>query len=122
MCLIANELEQRGVPTLVLGAALDIMAAGRPPRGAFVDAPLGHSSGPPDRPDLQTAILRGALAAFEQITEPGRIVPLDVAWPDGEAWKAKASNAGGGDSRQPRDTTPQWQHPEDRVAAEAAAR
>lgn len=120
MCLIANVLEERGVPTLVLGAALDIMAAGRPPRGAFVDFPLGHSSGPPDRPDLQAAILRQALAAFGRIDTPGTIMPLDVAWPDGPAWKAKASDASGGDSRQPRDTTPQWQHPADRVAAEGA--
>ena len=120
MCLIANVLEERGIPTLVLGAARDIMAAGRPPRGAFLDFPLGHSSGPPDRPDLQLQILRSALATFESIEAPGTIVDLDVAWPDGEAWKTQASDARGGDSRQPRDTSPQWQHPDDRVAAEAA--
>jgi hypothetical protein len=121
VCLVANELEQRGTPTLVLGAALDIMAAGRPPRGAFFDAPLGHSSGPPGRPDLQRAILQGALVAFESIANPGTIVPLPVTWPDGETWKTKASDAGGGDSRQPRDTTPQYQFPDDRIAAEGGA-
>lgn len=118
MCLIANELEQRGTPTLVLGAALDIMAAGRPPRGAFFDAPLGHTCGAPDDASQQRAVLRGALAAFDAITEPGTIVPLPELWAAGDAWKTEASDTGGGDSRQPRDTTPQWQFPEDRVAAQ----
>ncbi|MEQ9640136.1 MAG: hypothetical protein RIM84_08935 [Alphaproteobacteria bacterium] len=120
MCLIANELEQRGTPTLVLGAALDIMEAGRPPRGAFFDAPLGHTCGAPDAADQQRAILRGALAAFDAITEPGAIVHLPERWKAGDGWKNQASDSTGGDSRQPRDTTPQWQHPADAVAAEGA--
>ena len=120
MCLIANELEQRGKPTLVLGAALDIMTAGGPPRGAFFDAPLGHSCGAPDAVDQQRAILRGALAAFDDIAEPGTIVTLPERWAAGDAWKNQASDSSGGDSRQPRDTSPQWQFPEDRVAAEGA--
>jgi hypothetical protein len=120
VCLIAQELEKSGTPTLILGAALDIMQAGKPPRGVFLDYPLGHSSGRPDDPADQYAIVRAAVAAFETIREPGTILHLPNRWDASETWKQSAG-ASGGDSRQPRDTSPQYQFAADRQAAESAA-
>jgi hypothetical protein len=118
VCLIAQELEQSGTPTLILGAALDIMQAGNPPRAVFLDYPLGHSSGRPDDPADQYGIVRSAIAAFDTITEPGTILHLPQRWDASETWKQAAGASSGGDSRQPRDTSPQYQFAEDRVAAE----
>lgn len=121
MCLIARHLEARGLPTLCLGSAHDILAAGRPPRSVFVDYPLGHSAGRPLCPDDQRAVLGAALRGFEAIVQPGRILTLDRRWPGDGDWKAAAVNPGRGDTRQPRDTTPRYQTEEDRRLAEAAA-
>lgn len=120
MGLIAQVLEKRGIPTLILGAALDIMQAGQPPRGVFLDYPLGHSSGKPHDPADQYAVVRAALAAFDDISEPGTIRRLPNRWSADEGWKVAAMPTSGGDTRQPRDTSPQYQFPEDRLAAEAA--
>jgi len=121
VCLIARHLEARGLPTLCLGSAHDILAAGRPPRSVFVDYPLGHSAGRPLRPDDQRAVLGAALRGFEAIVQPGRILTLDRRWPGDGDWKAAAVNPGRGDTRQPRDTTPRYQTEDDRRLAEAAA-
>lgn len=118
VCLVANHLEQSGIPTVVLGAALDILEAGRPPRAIFVDYPLGHSSGRPDDPADQLGIVRAAVEAFARIAVPGTILRLPNRWGPDEAWKAKATDTAAGDSRRPRDTTPQYQTADDRIAAE----
>ncbi len=120
MCLIARHLEARGLPTLVLGSARDILAAGRAPRAVFVDYPLGHSAGRPFDPADQRAVLRAALRGFEAISGPGGILDLDHRWPEDGDWKAAAVDPGRGDTRQPRDTTPRYQSEADRRLAEAA--
>jgi hypothetical protein len=117
--LIAQALEAAGTPTMVLGAAYDILAAGRPPRAVFVDYPLGHSSGRPDDPADQYAITRAAIEAFATIESPGTILRLDRQWAATESWKTEAGDSSARDSRQPRDTTPQYQLEEDRLAAES---
>ena len=121
MCLIARYLEERGISTLVMGTALDIVKFGWPPRAVFMDFPLGHGGGPAFDPDRQLAIARQAMAAFESIRGPGEIVRLQQTWPGGDAWKAGASDESGDDVRQPRDLTPRYQRDEDRVLAEAAS-
>lgn len=121
VCLVARHLEANGLPTLILGSARDIIAAGRPPRAVFVDYPLGHSAGRPFDPADQRAVLAAALRAFECITGRGGILDLDHRWPDGGAWKARAVDPAQGDSRQSRDTTPRYQSEEDRRLAEAAS-
>lgn len=118
MCLVARHLEAAGIPTLCMGSALDILLAGRPPRAAFVDFPLGHTVGPPFDPDQQYRIVREGLMALESIERPEEIHRIAVRWPDGENWKAGAADSGGGDTRAPRDLTPRYQTEEDRRLAE----
>ncbi len=117
MCLIARHFEARGLPTLILGSALDIMTAGKPPRARFLNYPLGFEAGRPFDPDNQLEVLREALKGFEQTT-PG-IARLDYEWQDGwDMIHARSAAGGGGDFRSPRDTTPRYQTEEDRRLAE----
>lgn len=116
MCLIARHLEAHGIPTLCLGSAFDILEAGNPPRAVFLDYPLGHSAGKPFDPADQESVIRQALAGFDNIKSPGQITILENRWGD-SLWRAEASSTEGHDTRQPRDTTPQFQLETDRIAA-----
>ncbi len=121
MCLIARYLEERGIPTLCMGTALDIVKFGWPPRAVFMDFPLGHGGGPAFDPDRQLAIARQAMAAFESVQRPGEIVAVAQTWPGGHGWKEVAEDQSADDVRQPRDMTVRYQREEDRRLAEAAA-
>jgi hypothetical protein len=120
VCLIARYLEERGIPTLVMGTALDIVKFGWPPRAVFMDFPLGHGGGPAFDPARQLDIARQAMAAFESIQNPGEIVDLAQTWPGGGAWKEAAADQSADDVRQPRDMTVRYEREEDRQLAEAA--
>ncbi|MEX2479830.1 MAG: glycine reductase, partial [Gammaproteobacteria bacterium] len=102
VCLVARHLEAHGIPTLVLGSAHDILAAGRPPRAAFVDYPLGHSAGKPFDSDDQDSVITGALRGFTSLTIPAQILTLPNQWAD-DGWREDASGTAAEDTRQPRD-------------------
>jgi len=100
-------------------SALDITEAVNPPRAAFLDYPLGHTTGKPDHPELQRAILLDALSALDRQTEPGSVHVLPFQWSDDDAWKAEVER--GTDVRLRRSAEPQYQSERDRELAEAAA-
>lgn len=102
-----------------MGSAIDILKSVQPPRAAFLDFPLGHTTGKPHEPELQREILVQAFDAFTTLTEPGMVVNLPFRWSEQDEWKATAMM--GGDSRTPRQDTPQYQTEEDRIRAEAKA-
>jgi hypothetical protein len=116
--LIARHLESAGTPTVCLASAYDITSAGCPPRALFVDYPLGHTSGRPFDPEDQYEITRAGVAALETNQEAGILIDLSRRWSEDDSWKAHAMPADGEDTRSTRDTTPQWQYAEDRIAAE----
>ncbi len=118
--LVARHLEANGIATICVGSALDILEAGRPPRAVFVDYPLGHTAGRPFDEADQAGILRAALGALESFDAPGRILVLPNRWSASDDWQRSAMSSEGGDTRQPRDETPQFQHPADREAAIAS--
>jgi len=105
---------------MCLGSALDILEAGRAPRATFVDYPLGHTSGKPFDAADQLGIVRAALAGLENMEGPEQIRHLPNQWDALGNWQADAMRADRGDTRQPRDETPQFQHPADREAAHAS--
>jgi hypothetical protein len=107
-----------GISTLCMTSALDITEAVNPPRAAFLDYPLGHTTGKPDDPELQRAILVDALAAFDRLSEPGSVRVLPFRWSDDDAWKAEVER--GADVRLRRTAEPQYQCERDRELAEAA--
>src|SRR5512139_1849127 len=97
-------------------SAQDITRAVNPPRAAFLNFPLGHTTGKPREPDLQRNILVEALSSFETMTAPGSMRVLPFRWSEDGEWKAKAFAEG--DDRRPRHDTPQYQNDEDRRRAE----
>jgi hypothetical protein len=82
-------LEDRGIPTLLAGTALDIMRRVTPPRAVFVDHPVGRTFGPPhDRRRNQTVLAR-ILAELPKFTGPNEIRDPGFRWArDGNrAWE-----------------------------------
>lgn len=118
MGLIARCAEAAGIATLSMSSALDITKAGKPPRAAFLDYPLGHTTGKPNQPELQREILVQALEGFISLTVPGSIKMLPFRWDD-EDWKRTAMMEG--DARVTRHDSPQYQTEDDRIRAEANA-
>lgn len=116
MGLVARHVEAAGIPTLCMTSALDITRAVNPPRAAFLDFPLGHTTGAPGDPELQRNILADALSSFASMTAPGSVRMLPFRWPGDAGWKARAFAEG--DERRPRHDTPQYQDDEDRRLAE----
>ena len=105
-------------------SALSITQRVYPPRAAFLDFPLGHTTGKANDPALQRAIVRAALHAFETIETPGTIVRLPFSWADDDAWKdgvmrPKTAEGAHADDRVERHPTPQYQSEDDRSRAEA---
>ena len=98
-------------------SALDITQAVNPPRAAFLDYPLGHTTGKPHQPVLQREILLEALAGFSNLTAPGSVKMLPFKWSADLSWKETAQR--GPDDRRPRYDTPQYQQEEDRYRASA---
>ena len=117
MGLIARHAEAAGISTLCMTSALDITKAVNPPRAAFLDYPLGHTTGKPHAPELQREILVQALEGFTSLTTPGAIKILPFRWSEDDPWKRTAMLDG--DTRVPRSDTPQYQNDEDRRRAEA---
>ena len=87
MSLVARHLESNGIPTVILGAARDIVTHCGVPRFAFVDFPLGNPSGKPYDRDTQAAIATAAINLFETASEPGTVVTLPHRWSDDESWR-----------------------------------
>jgi len=111
--LIARQLETSGVPTVSMSSAWSVTASVNPPRAVFLDFPLGHTAGPPDKSEEQLAIMGDTLRAFESASESGSIVPLDCHWP--MDWKIAERNAR---NKGPRRTAlPQYQFEDDQQCA-----
>jgi hypothetical protein len=100
-------------------SALDITQAVNPPRAAFLDYPLGHTTGKPHAPALQRDILRQALEGLTTLTAPGTVLRLPFQWSAEDEWRDTAQR--GPDDRLPRYDTPQYQTEDDRLRAEVAS-
>ena len=88
--LVARHLEANGIPTVIIGSALDVVEHCGVPRFYFTDFPLGNPCGHPWRRDMQREILRGALALFETAKAPRTTVKAPFAWnEEGAVWRAR---------------------------------
>ncbi|MEM7100112.1 MAG: hypothetical protein AAF541_17725 [Pseudomonadota bacterium] len=70
MSLVARHLEGNGIPTLIIGSALDIVEHCGVPRYLFVDFPLGNPCGKPWDRAMQSRIMDHALNLFAQARQP----------------------------------------------------
>jgi hypothetical protein len=106
-------------------SALSITRSVAPPRAAFVDFPLGHTTGKKNQPAMQRKLIRRALAGFYELREPGEIQSLGLRWSEDESWRENpmaqpeaARDDSTSDFRTARRDSPQYQHPADREEAE----
>ena len=115
--LLARHAEGAGISTLCMTSALDITEAVNPPRAAFLDYPLGHTTGKPHQPALQREILLEALSGFGELAAPGEVKMLPFKWSADLSWQDTAQR--GPDDRRPRYDAPQYQLEGDRERASA---
>ena len=125
MGLIARTLEAAGITTVSLSSARSITVAANPPRAVFLDYPLGQTAGRAGNPDEQDFVMRSALNAVEKMDQPGAIETINLQWSDDDSWKDGVMRVQPDgdvttlDDRTERYSTPQYQHPEDAMAAAA---
>ena len=81
MSLVARSLEAAGVPTVVMGAAKDIVELCGVPRFLFSDVPLGNAAGLPYDVDSQDRTLGLALGLLEDAVGPRTTAVNPLTWP-----------------------------------------
>ena len=92
MSLTARYLEARGIPTVIMGCAKDIVEQAGVPRFLFSDFPLGNSAGKPHDHDSQRQTLALTLDLLEHAVGPRSTVQSSQRWnADGE-WKLDFQN------------------------------
>ena len=110
-----------------MSSALSITRSVNPPRGVFLDFPLGHTAGKPDDLALQRKIMIDTLSALDSIQVPGTIRQLPYRWAANDTWKdsvmrpSPGSSSEHSDNRVARHEQPQYQTDDDRLAAEVAS-
>ena len=92
MSLVARYLERNGIPTVVMGAAKDIVEWTGVPRFLFSDFPLGNSCGKPHEPDTQRFTLDLALKVLESAIGPRTTVQSPLRWTADGDWKNDYNN------------------------------
>jgi D-proline reductase (dithiol) PrdB len=84
--LVARHLEEHGIPTVILGAARDIVEQCGVPRFVFTDVPLGNPAGIPYDDDMHRAIVALGLDLLEHARWPRTTVQSPFTWPDDD-WR-----------------------------------
>ena len=92
MGLVARHLEANGIPTVIMGAAKDIVEHCGVPRFLFSDFPLGNSAGKPFDVESQAATLELALRVLESAPGPRTTVQSPQHWSDDTTWKTDYNN------------------------------
>ncbi len=87
MSLVARHMEAAGIPTVVMGAAKDIVELAGVPRFLFSDFPLGNAAGRPDDPASQDATLELALRVLESAPAPRTTVQNPLRWSGPAQWR-----------------------------------
>jgi D-proline reductase (dithiol) PrdB len=90
--LVSRILEASGMPTVIMGAAKDIVEHCGVPRFCFSDFPLGNSAGKPFDPASQAATLELALQVLEHAPGPRMTVQSAQIWAEDPIWKLDYSN------------------------------
>ncbi len=87
MSLIARYLEENGIPTVVIGAARDIVEHCGVARFVFTDFPLGSPCGEPYNVTQQRELFQKALDLLETAKGPRTTVEAGYRWSKGDDWK-----------------------------------
>ncbi|MGA1072536.1 MAG: hypothetical protein ACO3S3_07730 [Pseudohongiellaceae bacterium] len=87
MSLVASHLEANGIPTLIIGSAIDIVEHARVPRYLHVDFPLGNPCGRPYDRAMQKEILSQALDWVVTASEKQWLARSPVEWSHDQSWR-----------------------------------
>jgi D-proline reductase (dithiol) PrdB len=90
--LVARHLEADGIPTVIMGAAKDIVEHCGVPRFLFSDVPLGNSAGRPFDEASQAQTLELALRVLETAPAARTTVQSPLRWRDDAGWKLDYNN------------------------------
>jgi hypothetical protein len=90
--LLARYLEEAGIPTVVMGAAKDIVEYCGVPRFLFSDFPLGNAAARPNDPASQDLNFELALRLLESAPAPRTTVQSPLIWSQDPTWKLDYSN------------------------------
>ena len=85
--LVARHLEANGIPTVIMGAAKDIVEHCGVPRFLFSDFPLGSQAGRPFDVPSQRQTLELCLRVLESAPAPRTTVQSPLRWAADAAWK-----------------------------------
>jgi D-proline reductase (dithiol) PrdB len=90
LSMVARHLEAHGIPTVLIGSALDVVEYCGAPRFYFNDFPLGNPCGRPWQPQMQREILHQALCLLETAEKPRTRVRSPFTWcEDGSIWRGR---------------------------------
>lgn len=87
MSLVARSLEAKGIPTLIIGSAMDIVTHVKAPRYLHVDFPLGNPCGRPFDAPMQQAILALALEWLKEAEPHASIARAPFEWSTTQSWR-----------------------------------
>ena len=90
--LLARYLEAAGIPTVVMGAAKDIVEYCGVPRFLFSDFPLGNAAAKPGDGKSQDLNFELALRLMESAPAARTTVQSPIVWSADPAWKLDYSN------------------------------
>jgi hypothetical protein len=88
--LVARHLEANGIPTVIVGSALDVVEHCGVPRFLFTDFPLGNPCGHPWDCEMQEKIIRQALDLLAGAAAPRSTVRAAFTWKDSDpGWRSR---------------------------------
>lgn len=90
--LLARYLEERGIATVLMGCAKDIVEYCGVPRFLFSDFPLGNAAALPNNPESQDINFELALRVLEGAPASRTTVQSPLIWSNDPAWKLDYSN------------------------------
>jgi hypothetical protein len=90
--LLARFLEEAGIPTVIMGAAKDIVEHCGVPRFVFSDLPLGNAAALPNNLESQDLNFELALGLFEGASGPRTTLHSPLIWSVDPSWKLDYSN------------------------------
>ena len=92
IALLARYLEGAGIPTVIIGAAKDIVEYCGVPRFVFNDFPLGNAAARPHDRDSENAIFNLALDLLESAPGPRTTIQSALRWSHDPSWKLDYMN------------------------------
>jgi D-proline reductase (dithiol) PrdB len=90
--LLARFLEEAGIPTVIMGAAKDIVEHCGVPRFVFSDLPLGNAAALPNNLESQDLNFELALGLLEGACGPRTTIHSPLIWSADPSWKLDYSN------------------------------